>query len=882
MPEYYKVDNRKLTLREYWNIGRSWKAFLAWGMARLGTPMESGVGFSMPETVSEMEIAESDVSDYARAKLQPLLEQCTQLGFHSPRHYLHESIRRDVRTFFISMLHRSGEFTLRLMHTRAANGPVPVENILAVLLSELNDGTFFFTSDQREKLKVPPGVSNNRLVGGNPLQLIESHQKKLVQLGMRNPPRPVPSKEAMDDVWNRYEKVGRDFQVGRGLYIPMSLAEVEGQQKLNQSAQTMTSDGVRHAEVLVELGQLQNKKAGWGSAIWIFLVSMLLFLGAGSQQWSWKYVLILVPVLFIHELGHYIAMRAFNYRNLRMFFIPFVGAAVSGRHYNVAGWKKVIVSMMGPVPGIVLGVIVGSAGLVLHQPILITVALVTLVLNGINLLPVLPLDGGWIFHNLLFSRHYMLDAGFRVVAVIALMLGGMFTKDKILMYLSIPMLIGIPAAYRLARTTQTLRERGISPSSADDQTVPPETAAAIIDEMQKNLPRGHTNKMVAQQTLQIFELLNARPPSWLATGALLFAYIASLGMAIVFAGVLVVGERGNARNLFSNALSQPKTPLVCGSILSWRGTQAAPISGTVPMMMVADFPNRSKAEKAFLGLTNRLPESATAKVFGNVLFLTFSSAETGLRKQWFAELQTLSKTVFVESSNTFTTFSISCQLPTEKQAEAIKDELNEYLGASVAWHLIPPWQPNDSRTSEQRAAHQLARRSFREARSVQSTDFKDPKMRALQKQMSQARRQGDDAEVAALSQKMESLSTELAQQKLKNLKTGKEGAWDPAIIDLYAAWLASAVATNREGDSNVMQQMALRMGQLPEKAPAEDQFSLRTGYVSSEGQKLQLGWLSFVRLADGAPALLDWLCTKGAGDVKYEMISGTGSDDDQQ
>jgi hypothetical protein len=45
-------------------------------------------------------------------------------------------------------------------------------------------------------------------------------------------------------------------------------------------------------------------------------------------------------------------MRIFHYRDVRMFFIPFFGAAVSGRHYNIAGWKKAVVSMMGPVPAL--------------------------------------------------------------------------------------------------------------------------------------------------------------------------------------------------------------------------------------------------------------------------------------------------------------------------------------------------------------------------------------------------------------------------------------------------------------------------------------------------------------------------------------------------
>ena len=38
-------------------------------------------------------------------------------------------------------------------------------------------------------------------------------------------------------------------------------------------------------------------------------------------------------------------MRAFKYRNVQMFFIPFFGAAVTGRNFSVAGYKKAIVSL---------------------------------------------------------------------------------------------------------------------------------------------------------------------------------------------------------------------------------------------------------------------------------------------------------------------------------------------------------------------------------------------------------------------------------------------------------------------------------------------------------------------------------------------------------
>src|SRR6476659_6641826 len=84
-----------------------------------------------------------------------------------------------------------------------------------------------------------------------------------------------------------------------------------------------------HGDVLAELEKLQTQKPGWGGAIWILIVSLVVFVVAGAARWDWKFMLILVPVILFHETGHWLAMRLFHYRNLRMFFIPLFGAAVT-------------------------------------------------------------------------------------------------------------------------------------------------------------------------------------------------------------------------------------------------------------------------------------------------------------------------------------------------------------------------------------------------------------------------------------------------------------------------------------------------------------------------------------------------------------------------
>ena len=66
-------------------------------------------------------------------------------------------------------------------------------------------------------------------------------------------------------------------------------------------------------------------------------------------------------------------------------------------------------------------------------------------------------------------------------------------------------------------------------------------------------------------------------------------------------------------------------------------------------------------------------------------------------------------------------------------------------------------------------------------------------------------------------------------------------------------------------------------------AAGEDRFSTRGGLVLSRGRTLHLNWVTFRRVSDGAPALVDWLCGQGCTDLKYDIraSTGVGSEEDE-
>lgn len=136
----------------------------------------------------------------------------------------------------------------------------------------------------------------------------------------------------------------------------------------------------------------------WGR----FVLSGLAFAGLGGLFWGWESAAALLSVVAFHELGHFLAMRRFGYRHVRMLLIPLLGGVATGVESDPSGTRRAVVSLAGPLPGIVLGWILlavyvkllfdgstSSAGRALS-----TAAFALLGLNYLNLLPIPPLDGG--------------------------------------------------------------------------------------------------------------------------------------------------------------------------------------------------------------------------------------------------------------------------------------------------------------------------------------------------------------------------------------------------------------------------------------------------------------------------------------------------------
>lgn len=168
-----------------------------------------------------------------------------------------------------------------------------------------------------------------------------------------------------------------------------------------------------------------------------------------------SYILLLVIVIFFHELGHFIAMKKFGYRDVQMFFVPFMGAYVSGEPHRVSQYQKAVTLLAGPLPGIVLGIICGWLYVQTSHPFYFQSALLLLLLNVFNLLPVSPLDGGQLLETIFFESNRAIQAVFIILSS-ALLAYFAFRTHQYLFLILVPLLL-----FRLRSINSTARIRRV-------------------------------------------------------------------------------------------------------------------------------------------------------------------------------------------------------------------------------------------------------------------------------------------------------------------------------------------------------------------------------------------------------------------------------------
>lgn len=270
--------------------------------------------------------------------------------------------------------------------------------------------------------------------------------------------------------------------------------------------------------------------------------SMAAFLVAqAALDGSWWFAAALAGVVLVHELGHYVGMRWFGYRDVQMFFVPLLGAAVSGRATSTTPWKDGVVTLLGPLPGIAMGLGLAIAMVVgnVDRAWLHELAVLLVLLNAFNLLPLGPLDGGRLLQSVLFSRHVALELAGGILGGLGLIVFAIWIRANLLIVIGIWALISVWTRYRTASAVRWLRQAhpdlpGNAAALNPDQRFALFTAArTVVPDNRIDHPPSLTGAM---HTL----LESFRPRPSLAVSVVLVGAWAG-GLVAALAAVIVLG-----------------------------------------------------------------------------------------------------------------------------------------------------------------------------------------------------------------------------------------------------------------------------------------------------------------------------------------------------
>jgi Zn-dependent protease len=157
---------------------------------------------------------------------------------------------------------------------------------------------------------------------------------------------------------------------------------------------------------LVGLGLLASKFKG----LWLVLLNLKWF-AVGAKVllssfslvasiwfyalfWGWKFALVFVLLIAIHEAGHALFMRFYGVPGSLPYFIPGFGALIAIKGKPASVLHESYIALGGPLLGTAGALCCYVYGLSTLNPFWTAAAYTGFFLNLFNLFPVLPLDGG--------------------------------------------------------------------------------------------------------------------------------------------------------------------------------------------------------------------------------------------------------------------------------------------------------------------------------------------------------------------------------------------------------------------------------------------------------------------------------------------------------
>lgn len=218
-----------------------------------------------------------------------------------------------------------------------------------------------------------------------------------------------------------------------------------------------------------ELEDSKSKSTVWTRSLISLALYFVIAYFFFNRNWEW--VLLLTGVVVLHELGHFLAMKLYNYTDLGIFFIPLLGAYSSGTKREVSQKQSAIIILAGPLPGIILGILINFLALHQDNRALEITAMLLILLNLLNLIPIYPLDGGQLLTRLFLDESAIIGKIFVVVSSLLLAwffirLGSKAPNFYVLLLFPVMMLMRMFTDIKHERLVNEIEKEGVDLNTA--------------------------------------------------------------------------------------------------------------------------------------------------------------------------------------------------------------------------------------------------------------------------------------------------------------------------------------------------------------------------------------------------------------------------------
>lgn len=293
-----------------------------------------------------------------------------------------------------------------------------------------------------------------------------------------------------------------------------------------------------HLALLLRTQELAARNAPPRDVQWtLFGMSVLLFMAAGAWVWDTQTAAMIFVVVMLHELGHFLAMRAFGYRNVHLLALPLVGGVAIAHDAHPSALRRAWMSLLGPLPGVLIGwallawMLLGPAP-DWTQPWLYALTLTFLFINYLNVLPIPPLDGAHVVEALLPPRWARMQT---VVLGLTAAGGAWLAWDYgwyLLTGLALLQLVALPYRWRLNAVEQIVAQQpGFASRPPAEQTL---LTLRVLEQQLGATAQAPSRIQEATQVLQRQRVAPMRALAATLTGLVYLALLAVPVMVLFY------------------------------------------------------------------------------------------------------------------------------------------------------------------------------------------------------------------------------------------------------------------------------------------------------------------------------------------------------------